>query len=54
MTKPRLILEINPAVRNRFKAKCTLQGKSMKEVLTEFMKTYEPEKEKKGGVAKKK
>lgn len=41
---PRLIMQIDPQLRNEFKAKCTLQGKTMKEVLTKFMENYNPEK----------
>jgi hypothetical protein len=53
MKKTRIILEIETEVKNKFKAGCSLQGKSMKEVMTEFMKTYKPGNEKKGGDKKK-
>lgn len=54
MKTSRMILEIETEVRNSFKAKCVLQGKTMREVLTEFMQNYKPEKQKGGGGTSKK
>tara|TARA_B100000315_G_C14237180_1_gene433684 strand:- start:392 stop:550 length:159 start_codon:yes stop_codon:yes gene_type:complete len=52
MTKTRLLMEVDAQVKNEFRAKCIREGKTMKDVLTEFMKNYNPKK--KGGIKKKK